>query len=142
MSRFAKPSEFTGGAYFKPLDHMNDVALLVEPKRIDKNVENTYGGQTRTRDEVTATVSVFATSEALEEGRPSAVMGDVRVVHGMLTSTLERLIGGAMVGVIRRVQTKSGSGYVFRDVEPGIEAQVAAYFDNRSAAVAAMPSFD
>ncbi|GGK13335.1 hypothetical protein GCM10010124_02380 [Pilimelia terevasa] len=163
MSSFAKPSDHAGGTYFKPADHMHDVALLIEPKRIDRDVPNNYNGQSRVRDEVTATISVFGTSEALEQRTPTAVMTDVRVVHGMLTSTLERILGEAMVAIVRKIPTKSGAGYVFRDVEPAVEAQVGAYFDQRpatpatsrtptsapapapaaaAAVAAAMPSFD
>ena len=145
---FAKPSEFAGGTYFKVADHMNDLALLVEPKRIDKGVSNTYNGVTKLRDEVTADVTIFATSEALEKGQPTEVAKDVKFVHNMLTSTLERLIGGAMVGVIRKIPTKSGAGYVFRDVAPEVEAQVGNYYVQREAAIKAalesdaMPSFE
>jgi hypothetical protein len=145
---FAKPSSISGGTFFKPLDHMNDLALLIEPTSITKGVENTYQGRTTLRDEVTADVTVFGTSEALEKGEPTAVIKGARVVHGMLTSTLERVMGGAMVAVVRKIPTKNGSGYAFRDVEWEVEAVVGAYWEQREAAVdaarasGAMPSFD
>ncbi len=123
-SPFAKPSQYTGGTIFKPANHMNDLALLIEPKDIDRGIPNTYNGKTTMRDEVTADVTVFGTSEALDKGEPTEVIKSARVVHTMLTSTLERILGGAMVGVVRRVPTKSGSGYAFRDAEPSVEAAV------------------
>lgn len=146
-SPFSKPSEFTGGSYFKPAEHMNDLALIVEPKRIDKNVENNYQGAISYRDEVTADVTVFTTTDSLEKGEPSQVMKDVKIVHGMLTSNLERNMGGVTLAVIRKVPTKRGSGYGFRDVEDSnVEAQAAAYFTSREekveAALAEVPSFD
>jgi hypothetical protein len=145
---FAKPSAISGGTFFKPLDHMNDLALLIEPTSIVKGVENTYQGRTTLRDEVTADVTVFANSEALEKGEPTEVIKGARVVHGMLTSTLERVMGGAMVAVVRKIPTQNGSGYAFRDVEWEVEAAVGAYFEQREVAVdtarasGAMPSFD
>lgn len=145
---FAKPSDVSGGTFFKPAEHMNDLALLIEPTAIVKGVENTYQGRTTLRDEVTADITVFGTSEALEKGEPSAVMKGARVVHAMLTSTLERVMGGAMVAVVRKIPTRSGSGFAFRDVEWETEAVVGAYFEQREAAVdqarvsGAMPSFD
>ncbi len=148
MSPFAKPSEFAGGTFFKPAEHMTDIALLIEPKKIDRGVPNTYNGKTTMRDEVTADITVFATSEALDTGTPTEVMKSAKVVHTMLTSTLERLIDNAMVAVVRRVPTRSGSGFAFRDVEPAIESAVSAFYEQREAAVAAalssgnMPSFD
>lgn len=143
---FSKPSEFAGGSFFKPAEHMNDLAILLEPKHIDKNVKSEYQGNVRERDEVTADISTFATSEALEKGKPTQIMKNCKIVHGMLTSTVERIIGGAMVARLDKAQTKGGSGYVFRDVTPEVEAQVGGYFENRSAEVeqnlADVPDFD
>ncbi|MDG4783228.1 hypothetical protein O7614_26565 [Micromonospora sp. WMMD961] len=146
--QFAKPSSFSGGTFFRVSDHMTDLALLVEPKRIQKGVSNTYNGKTTLRDEVTADVTIFANSEALEKGEPSEVIKDAKFVHGMLTSTLEQVMGGAMVGILRRIPTANGSGYVFRDVAPEVESQVGDYYQKRESAVAdalasgAMPSFE
>lgn len=143
---FAKASDLGGGAYFKPADHMTALALLVEPKRIDKDVESTYQGTTRLRDEVVADITVFKTQESLDKGEPSEVLKSVKVVHGMLTGSLEKVMGGAMLGIVRKIPTKGGSGYAFRDVEGSHEALVANYFTQREAAaaeaVAEAPSFD
>lgn len=139
---FSKPSEFVGGTFFKPLDHMNDIALLIEPVRVDRDVPNNYQGRTTNRDEVTAHVTVFGSQGALDSGAPTAVMKNAKVVHGMLTSTLERIIGGAMVATITKTPTKNGSGYVFRDVTGEVEGKVATYFTARDQAAAAAPSFD
>ncbi|GGN40073.1 hypothetical protein FHR83_007127 [Actinoplanes campanulatus] len=133
------PSEFTGGAFLKPAEHMNDLALLVKPKRIDKNVESTYQGQTRVRDEVIADVTVFSTSESLEKGIPSRVIKGCKIAYGMLTGTLERILNegpdGAIVSVIRKVPTSKGSGYAFRDVEASVLAQVVKYAEALEAEV-------
>lgn len=146
-SPFAKPSEFQGGAYFKPAEHMNDLALLVEPKSIRRDVESTYQNVTRRRDEVTADVTIFANTEALDKGVPSEIQKGVVFTHGMLTGTLERILpSGATVAIIRKVPTKSGSGYAFRDVEASVEAAVANYYTKRESAVAEalnnVPSFE
>lgn len=145
-SPFSKPSEFGGGAYFKPGDHMNDLAILVEPTKINKDVPNTYNGVTKNRDEAFGRFTIFATSEALDSGQPSEILEDAKSVHGMLTSTMEKVIGGALVAVVRKVKTGAGAGYAFRDVEKDVEAKVAAYFTAREAAVAEAladaPSFD
>ena len=145
---FANPSAISGGTFFKPAEHMNDLALLLEPTSITKGVENTYQGRTTLRDEVIADLTVFGTSESLEKGEPTTVVKGARVVHGMLTSTLERVMGGAMVAVVRKIPTQNGSGYAFRDVEWETEAAVGAYWEQREATVdqarasGAMPTFD
>ncbi|MEV4642790.1 hypothetical protein AB0J80_36160 [Actinoplanes sp. NPDC049548] len=144
------PSSYAGGAFFKPADHMTDLAILVEPKRIDREQPNTYQGKTTYRDEVTADITVFRTSESLEKGEPSEVIKGARIAYGMLTSTLDKILkqgaGGAIVSVIRKVPTRNGAGYVFRDVEGSVLAQVAACADKREAAlaeaVASAPDFD
>ncbi|MDH6462035.1 hypothetical protein M2302_002210 [Micromonospora sp. A200] len=146
MSVFSKPSDFAGGSIFKPGEHMNDLALLVEPKKVQKAVPHTYNGVTKTRDEVTADVTVFGNSEALEKGEPTKVLKGVRLVHFMLADTAEKAIGGAFVGVVRKVPTQAGSGYAFRDVDATTEGQVGNYYTNREAAINAaladVPSFD
>ena len=141
-SPFSKPSDYAGASYFKPADHMSDLALLIEPKTVDRDVPSTYQGTTRVRDEVIADISVFDNQAALESGTPSSVLKSTKVVHGMLTSTLSKILGGAMVATLTKTQTKAGSGFVFRDADAATEKQVAAYFASRSEAVAAAPGFD
>lgn len=145
---FKKASELGGGAFFKPGDHMTDLAILIEPKSISKNVQNEYQGRVTTRDEVTADVTVFRTEEALNAGKPDEIVKSARFVHGMLTSSLEKLIEdkGAIVAIVRKVPTKAGSGYAFRDPEARAEKAAQDYYFAREEAVKAnladAPSFD
>ena len=138
---FAKPSDYAGASYFKPANHMNDLALLIEPKTIERNVPSTYAGQTRTRDEVISDVSVFSNQAALDSGVPTTILKSTKIVHGMLTSTVEKILGGAMVATLTKVQTQAGSGFVFRDVDAEVEGKVGAYFTARSEAIADAPAF-
>ncbi|OKI45127.1 hypothetical protein [Micromonospora sp. CB01531] len=142
--QFAKPTG--GSSFFKPGDHMNDLALLVEAKSIAKNRPHTYQGRTSTRDEVMADITVFGTLESLEKGQPTAVLKNVKVAHAMLCSDLEDSIGQPFLGVVRKTPTAGGSGYVFRPVDPTTEGQVAGYYQQREAAITAAvadaPSFD
>lgn len=146
---FAKPSDLAGASYFKPGDYETALALLVEPKTIDKGVPNEYprgSGIVKPRDEVTADITVFKNQGDLEANKPSEVIKNVKVVHGMLTSSLEKILGSAMAAVVTKIPTKNGSGYVFRDLSPEDEAKVVAYYDGRESAVAeavaAAPGFD
>lgn len=139
---FAKPSDYAGASFFKPGDHMTALALLLEPKTIERGVPSTYNNQTRIRDEVIADVTIFGNQAALDSGVPTTILKSTKIAYGMLTSTLEKILGGAMVATVTKVQTKNGNGYVFRDVDPLVEGKVADYYTSRSAAVAAAPSFD
>lgn len=144
---FKRPSEFAGGSYFKPAEYMTALALLVEPKKVERDVQSEYKGEVRVRDEVISDVTVFGNSESLETGIPTEVIKDTRVTHGMLTDTLSKIIGDPLIGVIRRIPTKRGSGYAFRDLEDaGQIDQAAAFFfkrnEDKAAALASAPDFD
>ncbi|MFI5840525.1 hypothetical protein ACIA8K_12535 [Catenuloplanes sp. NPDC051500] len=142
-------SSFNGGGVFKPGNHMADKALLIEPKRIDRDRPNTYQGVTKNRDEVTANITVFKTEESLSTGKPSEVLDGARVVHGMLTDYLDKVLAGgpdqAVVVILTKVPTKGGSGYAFRPATPEVTKQVIAYGVQREAdiakAVADAPAF-
>ena len=139
----SKVSDFVASGFFKPKEHMNDLALLIEPVSVARNQPNTYQGKTTTRDEVLANISVFANQADVEAGKPSQVLRNYKVVHGMLTSTLEQVLGGAIISNVEKINTQNGSGYVFRDVkDAAIFAKVEGYYDNREAAAASAPSFD
>lgn len=143
---FVKPSEVARGEFFKPANHMNDLALLIEAKRIDRNVPNEYKGVIKPRDEVTADITIFGTSESLERGKPTKVLKDAVVTHAGLTSRLEQAIGAAFLGLVRKQQMLNGSGYVFEDCNATVEGQVAEYYTKREAAITAAladaPDFD
>lgn len=145
-SPFSKPSEFGGGKIFASKDHMNDLAILVEPTKVNKDVPHEYNGKRSTRDEGIGRATIFATQESLDKGEPSEILEDVKFVHGMLVSTMEKTVGGAFVAVVRKVPTSAGSGFAFRDVEPAVETKVADYWTKREAAVKAAledaPDFD
>lgn len=139
---FAKPSDYAGASYFKPADFQTSLALLVEPKSVDKNVPSTYNNQVRNRDEVIADITIFDNQMDLDTGVPDKVLKSTKIVHGMLTSTAEKIIGGAFVATVTKIPTQAGAGFVFRDVDAETEAKVGAYFTARSEAAASAPSFD
>lgn len=141
-SPFAKPSDYAGASYFKPKEYMTSLALLIEPKSVEHDVPNEYRGKVTNRDEVVCDISVFEDQKQLEDGTPGNILKSCKVVHGMLTSTVSKIIGGAMVATVSEIATKNGSGYVFRDVDADTESKVADYFTARSAAADAAPSFD
>lgn len=132
-----KTSDFVGAAFFKPADHMLALALLIEPKSIQRDVPNTYMNVTRNRDEVVADVTVFSNTDSLREGVPSEVILSAKFVHGMLTDTLSKIMGEATIATIVKIPTKGGSGFVFRDASDEATAAVTKYYEGREAAFAA-----
>ncbi|MEU7570349.1 hypothetical protein [Micromonospora sp. NPDC049240] len=141
---FAKPS---AGEFFKPAEHMNDLALLIEPKSIRKNVPHTYQGVSSVRDELTADITVFRTEESLDKAQPSRVIKGATIAHKYLVADLEAAIGQVFLGVVTKKPFKNGgSGFVWKSVDPSTEAKAANYFTNREAAISAAlddaPDFD
>jgi hypothetical protein len=130
-----KASDFVGGGgFFNVKEHMGDLALLIEPKSIRKNVPNEYNGQTSVRDELKADVSVFANQADLDAKKPSQVLKGVTFVHVLLTRDLEPLIGGGTVVTLDKTQKGS---YCMRPPAADAEAAAEAYYEAREAAAQA-----
>lgn len=143
-----RSSEIQGGSsYFKPEQHKDAVALLVEPKSVERDVPNTYAGVTRNRDEVTADITVFLTEADLAAGN-AVVLNAVTVTHPGITNRLSRAIGESVVGRLGKKQFEKAPApaWVIDDVDDATFDKVAAYYEAREAAVAEakanVPSFD
>lgn len=145
---FGRPSEYLASSFFKPADHMLDLALIVEPKQILKDQPNEYQGRKSLRDEAIADVTVFANSESLDKGEPTEVLRNCKIVHGMLVGSCEQILNSdkpALLGVVQKIPTKNGSGYAFRDTDTVTTDKVIAYWqkrdEKRAAAAEDMPDF-
>ena len=127
-SPLSKPSEFTGGAWFKPAEHTADVAILFEPKRVDRDQPSQYG----VRDVAVGDITVFATEESLDKGEPTEVLKGGKVDKGLIISSLEKVLGGAMGGIVRKITLNNGNtGWVLRDLDAKTEGKVVAYLEKR-----------
>ena len=144
----ARPSDFRVGGFFKPAEHVNDLALIVEPKSIKHDVPNEYKGNKSTRHEVVADITVFANNAQLGgTGKPTVLKDHVIAGNG-LSRSLEPLIAdrGALGGVVAKVDAKKGSVWVFQDLNAETVEKIEAYLEardaQREAAAESMPSFD
>lgn len=141
-SPFAKRAA-GGGVFFDAKNHMNDLALLIEPVRILKDQPHEYEGVKSTRSVAVVNIAVFANSEAIETQTPSEILENAQITSSILVQDIETngWIGEAACQVIR----KGGRAYVWRDPEPEHEKAVEAYYLAREAEVAAnlteVPSF-
>lgn len=143
-----RTSEIAGGsAYFKPAEFADAVALLVEPKSVQRDVPNTYAGVTKNRDEVTADVTVFATAADLEAGKGVEHKG-MTFTHAGITNRLKNAVNESVVGKMGKKQFEKSPApaWVIDDVDDATFDKVAAYYEAREAAVAAAladaPGFD
>lgn len=153
---FVKPSSVAGsGEFLKGAEHVNDVAILFEPKSIRKDVKHKHNNVEKVRDELKADVTFFRTMADLQDGKPSKVAKGMVITYGMVIGTLEAALpgtpdggeaGGQVVGVLRKIPTANGSGYVIRDAEEEVFDAVVEYYDRREGAIAEAvadaPDFD
>lgn len=130
-----KASDFAGGGgFFSNKEHLADLALLIEPKSIRKDVPNEYQGKTSLRDELKADVSVFANQADIEAKKPSQMLKGVTIVGVLVVRDLEPLIGG---GTIARLDMTAKGAYCLRPPAPSDEAAAEAYYEAREAAAEA-----
>lgn len=139
---FEKPSDHSGASFFPVKDHLNDVALMVEPKSVQLDVPNTYQGRTTTRDEVRCDVTVFANASSLDQGLPTKIYKDTVIHNTALASTLKKVMGKVMTARLAKKQMSGGSGYVFEDLTDDENNKLASYWQKRSDTAASAPSFD
>lgn len=142
-----RSSEIQGGsAYFKPAEFDKAVALLVEPKSVQRDVPNTYAGVTKNRDEVTCDITVFQTAADLESGNGVEHKG-MTVTHPGITNRLSRAIDEAVVGRMGKKQFEKAPApaWVIDDVDDATFDKVSEFYEAREAAVKAaldaVPSF-
>lgn len=134
-----------GGSYFKPDAHKTAVALMFEPKSVERDVPNTYRGVTRNRDEVTCDVTVFATAADLANGKGVELKNTV-VTHPGIGNKLKNAIGDQVVSRICKEQFTNGEGWSLEEVDDPTFDKVAAFYEAREeavkAALASAPGFD
>lgn len=140
------------GGYFKPKDHGQDKAYLIEPKSWRHNATNEYKGKPTPRDEVIADIAIFKTSKSVSSSTPDEVLENVCFTNAGLTSPLKDMLeqgdeNPAWVFQLEQAEMGNGRGWVFRDVDDDeLRTAVETYYNNRNAtrenAAASMPSFD
>lgn len=136
-----------GGKFFKPAEHINDIAIVVEAQSLFHNATNAYKGNPQPRDEVTADITIFKSQESLERGAPDEVIKGGKIVHGALVNSVKENLPMEYHVIVRKESFSSGnSGYVFREVDAGTGKKLVAYLDKRDAelkaALESVPDFD
>lgn len=134
----------SAGGFFKPEEHKDAVAFLIEVNRF----EHQRPGQFGPKDTVHADVSVFKTQADLDGGKPEVLKGAL-IQTTILARDLEELVGSATIVKLDKVKAKQAGrqdAWVWRQVDADVKAKVIAYAEKREAeiqaALAAAPSFD
>lgn len=132
--------ELSYAGFFKPADYPTTL-MLIEPTHIDREVPYEFQGQTNTRDEVTADLTIFATKESLTVRMPTQIVKGIKVTQRGLARTLSRGIGQQIAATgVRKGTSKNGAPvWEFIIPDSGSEEMrlFAAYLEHRETAIAA-----
>lgn len=123
-----------GGDFFKPKDHLHDLAIVLEPKKILRDQPHEYEGKKTTRDIAICDMAFFRNSQDVQTATPSLVKEGVQITSQILVADVERndWMGKIACVVIR----KPKQAYVYRpnEVAPDARAAAAQWIKNREAA--------
>lgn len=133
----------SGGAFFKPADYVDAVAILVEVNRFESQRPGLYGP----KDTVYADLTVFKDAASLDGGTPD-VLANALIQSTVLAADLQVMIGKAtIVKLAQAKSTKAGNNpaWVWRTVDAPVQEKVVAYATRReelvAAAIASAPDF-
>lgn len=125
-----------GGDFFKPAEHIHDLAIVIEAKKILRDQPHEYEGIKSTRDVAVADMAFFRNQADVDSKTPSVILKGAQITNQILVADVERneWLGEAAVTVVRKPKRP----YVWRnEVAADAEAAAAAWFENRDKARAA-----
>lgn len=123
------------GGWFKPADHKDDLAILVEIKALDRQRPTDHGP----KDSALCDLTFFKTEAALDSGKPDEVVTGCRIEQTVLARDLFALeVGDATISSLDQVQSKRGlnPSWVWRSVPSSVQQKVIAYGVAREEALA------
>jgi hypothetical protein len=133
-----------GGGWFKPADHLDALAILVEVKSFDRQRPTPNGP----KDSALTDVSVFNSQDDLDNGTPTVIKG-TRIEQTILARDLANMVGKALVVRVEQLEAKKAGqrpAWVWRPADGGPKQAVVKYATEREAALKAAadaaPSFD
>ncbi|MGW2539817.1 hypothetical protein ACWC5I_02865 [Kitasatospora sp. NPDC001574] len=133
------------GGWFKPAEHKDAVAILLEVNGYERQRPTPNGP----KDSALADVTVFKTPDQLKNYAPEVSQGQ-RIEQTVLARDLEGVVGSAVLVTVDQVPAKKPGAHpawVWRQVtDSDIKSLVIAYAEQRDAAVKtavdAAPDFD
>ena len=133
-----------GGAFFKPEQTKEAVAILVEVRRFQSQRPGNYGP----KDTIYADLTVFKDAAALDGGTPDIIAGAI-IQSTILVRDLETMVGKAVVAKLAQAKSSVAGNkpaWVWRPVDAPVQEKVVAYATKReeliAAAMANAPGFE
>lgn len=125
-----------GGGWFKPAEHTDDVAILIEVTSFDRQRPTPNGP----KDSVLCDFTHFATEADLDALTPSSIVKGQRVEQTVLARDLSDLVGAATIVTVTQIPAKKPGqhpAWVWRTTSLDVKGKVVAYGEKREAEVAA-----
>lgn len=128
----------SGSAFFKPKDHGNAHAILIEPKAYREDVQTKFGLANR----ATADFTIFNTQGELDAGKPGQILEDA-TVEGALAKNISKYIDSAVAGTLDKITLKNGNSmWVLNAIDGDDVQKIVAYATKRDEEEAeALPDF-
>lgn len=123
-----------GGEFFKPDNHKNDYAILIEVKR---DAPNSPGYQGKLTDAVYADLTCFATEADLAEGASPRVYRNARIDRALLQRELRDNVGvgNETIRVLGRWAGRTGNEmWVWKYTDTDTRRAVIEWYERREAA--------
>lgn len=124
-----------GGAFLKPSEYADAVAILIEVRRFEAQRPGTNYGP---KDTIYADLTVFKDAAALDDGTPEFIPNSI-IQFMVLVSDLETLVGKATIATLAQAKPNGGHkpAWVWREVDASVQEKVVAYATARDEALAA-----
>jgi len=125
-----------GGAFFKPAEHMDAVAFLIEVRRFEAQRPGSFGP----KDTIYADLTIFKDMDE-NGGHPHPnFLSNAIIQSTLLAVDLETLVGKATIAkLVQGKPSKPGNNppWVWREVDASVQEKVVAYATARDEALAA-----
>ena len=129
-SPFKKPTS-TGGEFFSPKNHVGDLAIILEPKKVLKDQPFDDNGTPGTRDVAIADIACFRDHGDVEKGEPSVILKGAKITQSILVGDIEE--NGWVDEVALVVIRQPKRAYVYRSVEDeAAEAAAGEWYSRRN----------
>lgn len=139
MSNSPFKGGLAGSEFFKPKEHANAAAILIEVKRTEAQVMVPGHPEWGPKDYVHADISVFNTEAEVQNKVPNHVFLNGRIEGNLAASMLRGGYGPGDVDVARisqRDTNKGNAAWIWVEISPANQAFVAEYLSERDASVA------
>lgn len=150
---YSEGTSTAGSRYFTAKSYVGAFAILIEFKDFKRDVPlfkpreqvvtdrqtNAKSIKVITHEDIAfADLTIFASEEHIENGKPSAVLLNQKIAQRLLAADLASEKPGALL--VKRLQVLPSNAMVWRPVEGDVIKKVGAYFDAREAEIAAAMS--